>query len=30
MDKETEIKHLRELQHGDTYFAMFFGDDIGK
>ncbi len=30
MDKETEIKHLRELQHGDTYFAMFFGDDIDK
>lgn len=28
MDKETEIKHLRALQQGDTYFAMFFKDDI--
>lgn len=24
MDKETEIKHLRALGNGDTYFAQFF------
>ena len=30
MDKETEIKHLRALQQGDTYFAQFFKNDIDK
>ena len=30
MDKETEIKHLRALQQGDTYFAMFFKDDVDQ
>lgn len=28
MDKETEIKHLRALQQGDTYFAQFFKEDV--
>lgn len=30
MDKETEIKHLRALQQGDTYFAQYFGNDVDK
>ena len=30
MDKETEINHLRALQHGDTYFAQFFKNDVDQ
>ena len=30
MDKETEIKHLRALQQGDTYFAQFFKSDVDQ
>lgn len=30
MDKETEIKHLRALQQGDTYFAQFFKSDVDR
>lgn len=30
MDKETEIKHLRALQQGDTYFAQYFRQDVDQ